>query len=262
MPINACSNKLAFPKVLRKMENEIALQLKDIYKVFCGDTKDDYTVALDNINLDIFKGSLVVIGGANGSGKSVLMTICAGLTKASQGSVYTSSKPGLVFQDASAQILGDSVREDVAIGPRNIGIPKKDIPLIIEKSLNKVSLLQKMDFPTEFLSGGEKRRLAVASILAMDKEIIIFDEPYANLDYPGIKDVNALIKELHKQNKTLIILTHEIEKCLGLADKFVILYKGKKVFDGNAEEGIKLNLEQWGIRQPLVSYKGVNDLVW
>ena len=99
-------------------------------------------------------------------------------------------------------------------------------------------------------------------MLAMNPPVIILDEPYANLDFGGVKQVNALIRQLKKDGKTVIILTHEIEKCLGLANRFVVLFQGKKVFDGEPEEGLKQNLEQWNIRNPLVSYKNVNDLVW
>ena len=190
------------------------------------------------------------------------MNIISGLMKASDGSVETSSRPGLVFQDAAVQILGDTPREDVAVGPRNLKVSKKDIPSIVENSLKSVSLLDKADSPAEFLSGGQKRRLAVASILAMKKDIIIFDEPYANLDYPGVLEVNALIEKLHEEHRTVLLLTHEIEKCLGLADHFIILFKGKKVFDGKPEEALKLDLAQWGIRNPFVSYKTIGDLVW
>ena len=178
------------------MENVIVL--KNIIKIFkTSSDATPYQIALEDISLEIEKGSLTIIGGANGSGKSVLMNIISGLMKPSDGIVETSSKPGLVFQDASTQILGDTPSEDVAVGPKNLKINKKEIPAIVENSLESVSLLDKADFPAEFLSGGQKRRLAVASILAMNRDIIIFDEPYANLDYPGVLDVNSLIHKLH-----------------------------------------------------------------
>ena len=129
-------------------------------------------------------------------------------------------------------------------------------------ALEKTGLTAKADFPARFLSGGEKRRLAVACMIAMDLNIIIMDEPYANLDFGGVRQVNELIKSLKKQGRTVIILSHEIEKCLGLADQFVVLFRGEKVFDGKPAAGLKQNLEQWNIRNPLVSYKNVKDLIW
>ena len=96
----------------------------------------------------------------------------------------------------------------------------------------------------------------------MNRDILIFDEPYANLDYPGVLDVNRLIAELHEKGRTVIILTHELEKCLALADHFVILKEGKVVFDGKPEDALSLNLEQWSIRNPLAKYESASDLVW
>ncbi len=239
-----------------------AVHLDDVYKIFSNGGNEGRTIALNGISLDIGTGSFTVIGGANGSGKSVLMEIISGLLDASSGTVETSSRPGLIFQDAAAQILGDTPREDVEVGPKNLRMVKTEIKKIVEDSLKKVSLLDKADFPCDSLSGGEKRRLAVASILAMDRDIMIFDEPYANLDYPGVKDVNKMLREMHGCGKTVIVLTHELEKCLGLADHFIVLVKGEKVFDGKPEEALSMDLENWGIRNPLVSYSDVKSLVW
>ena len=241
---------------------KIAVRVKEVSKAFVRPDGKDFFLALDKVSFEVKKGSIVLISGSNGSGKSLLMKIIAGLTQASRGSVETSSKPGLVFQEASSQILGETVWEDVCLGPKNQKINRNEIPPIAEDALKQVSLTEKKDEIAEFLSGGEKRRLAVASILAMKKEILIFDEPYANLDYPGVKEVNALIKNLHKKNKTLILLTHEIEKCLSLADKVIILSKGKLVFEGSSQKALEENLEQYGIRNPLHTYTGLKDLIW
>lgn len=92
--------------------------------------------------------------------------------------------------------------------------------------------------------------------------VIIFDEPYANLDYEGVVQVNSLIKELKAENYTLLILSHELEKCYALADRFLVLHRGKKVFDGTAEEGLRQNLKEWSIRPPLTSYTKREDLIW
>ncbi|WP_407427318.1 energy-coupling factor ABC transporter ATP-binding protein [Treponema sp.] len=237
------------------MEN--AVKLENITKKFSS-TK----FSLIDISFEIKKGSLTIVGGANGSGKSVLMMLISGLMKPTEGKLTVSSKPGLVFQDAATQILGDTPREDVSVGPKNLRFCKKDIPALVEDSLKSVRLLEKADIPAEYLSGGEKRRLAVASILAMKRDIIIFDEPYANLDYPAVCDVNRLLEQLKSEGKTVILLTHELEKCLALADHFLILQKGSLVFDGSPEEAVKIPLEQWAIRNPLTKYENVKDLIW
>jgi biotin transport system ATP-binding protein len=218
--------------------------------------------ALDDVSLTIQEAECAVIAGENGSGKSVLMSIAAGLLKADSGKVECSSRPGLVFQEAETQILGETPAEDIAFGPKNLGWKKEEIAAAVKTALEETGLTEKADFPARFLSGGEKRRLAVACMLSMKLPIIILDEPYANLDYTGVKQVNALVKKLKAQGKTVIILTHELEKCLALADHFVVLFRGKKVFDGTPADGLKQNLEEWNIRNPLVSYKNAGDLVW
>ena len=235
------------------------IKIESLTKTF--KTASGKITALENICLEIFEGECVVIGGENGSGKSVLMSIIAGLEKCDCGKVEA-PKVGLVFQEAETQILGETPEEDIAFGPKNLGWKKADVENAMKAALEKTGLLAKKDFPARFLSGGEKRRLAVACMLAMNPPVIILDEPYANLDYSGVKQVNALIRQLKADGKTVIILTHEIEKCLGLAHRFVVLFKGQKVFDGAPGEGLQQNLEQWNIRNPIVSYKGVQDLIW
>lgn len=238
--------------------------------------------ALDDVSLEIAEGECVVIGGENGSGKSVLMQIIAGLMEADKslvnteiecpqgGRIETSVNPcvqvdgrvGLVFQEAETQILGETPAEDIAFGPKNLGWKKAAVQAAVSQALEQTGLTDKAEFPARFLSGGEKRRLAVACMLAMKLPTIILDEPYANLDYGGVKQVNKLIRQLKAEGKTVIILTHEIEKCLGLADRFVVLFRGKKVFDGTPGMGLHHNLEAWNIRNPLVSYAKVEDLIW
>ena len=238
--------------------NKIAID--GITKIYA--TSEGNKTALNNVSFQIDEGSVTVIGGENGSGKSVLMNIIAGLEKPTSGKIHSFAKAGLVFQEADTQILGETPREDISFGPKNQKKSKIQVEQAVENSLEQVGLAKKADYPARFLSGGEKRRLAVACMLAMELPVIIFDEPYANLDYGGVKQVNALVKRLHEQKKTVIILTHELEKCLGLADKFVVLFRGDKVFDGTAQEWLLQNLEQWNIRNPLNAYSKVEDLVW
>jgi biotin transport system ATP-binding protein len=218
--------------------------------------------ALKNITLEIADNTCIVIAGENGSGKSVLMSIIAGLEKQDSGQLKVDGRVGLVFQEAETQILGETPREDISFGPKNLGWKKDKIEFAIKNALEQTGLTNKAEFPARFLSGGEKRRLVVSCMLAMDLPVIIFDEPYANLDYSGVKQVNELIRQLKKNDKTVIILTHEIEKCLALSDKFIVLFRGEKKFDGTPQEGLKQNLEEWNIRNPLTRYCKLEDLVW
>ena len=237
-----------------------AVSVQNVTKVFSTAAGEKY--ALKDVSFDIAEGSCTVIGGANGSGKSVLMSIIAGLSECDSGTVKCGGRAGLVFQEAETQILGETPAEDVAFGPKNLGWKRDRVRAAVDDALLKTGLSEKADFPARFLSGGEKRRLAVACMLAMELPIIILDEPYANLDYGGVKQVNELVRNLKAQGKTVIILTHEIEKCLGLSEHFIVLFRGEKVFDGKPEEGIMQNLENWNIRNPLVSYSAVKDLQW
>lgn len=276
------------------LKNGLAIGVRNLSKTFL--TASGKKHALRNISLEIFCGECVVIGGENGSGKSVLMSIIAGLMDGdgdvsatlADSSDFSAGKPedeaeksaeksddpagksgvsvfgrvGLVFQEAETQILGETPREDVAFGPKNLGWKREQISEAVADALAQTGLAEKADFPARFLSGGEKRRLAVACMLAMRLPIIILDEPYANLDFGGVKQVNSLVRRLKSEGKTVIILSHELEKCLALADRFVVLFRGEKVFDGTPGDGLKNNLEAWNIRNPLAAYNCPEDLVW
>ena len=236
------------------------ITIKNLSKSF--QTVDGEIMALKDISLTVEDNDCLLIAGENGSGKSLLMSIIAGLEEADFGEIEINSRVGLVFQEAETQILGETPREDIAYGPKNLGFKKDLIKKAVENALEKTALTAKADYPARFLSGGEKRRLAVACMIAMNLPVIILDEPYANLDYSGVKQVNELIKNLKKEGRTVIILTHEIEKCMGLANKFVVLFRGEKVYDGNPQDALNENLEKWNIKYPLVSYHTVNDLIW
>lgn len=236
--------------------NHIVLEVQNINRTFANGT-----IALQDVSFSVKKGEFLVIGGKNGSGKSVLMSLIAGLDKQTSGTIKC-DEVGLVFQDANSQILGETPLEDVLFGLRNLQLKKQERLQKAEETLKQCGLFEKRDFQARVLSGGEKRRLAVAGILALDRDFIIFDEPFANLDLIGIKQVCAILKQLKEQNKTIIVLTHDLEKILGLADSFIILDSGKIEFNGIPEEGLKLNLEEYGIKNPLTSYNSVKDLFW
>ena len=252
------------------LNQEPILLLEGISKKFplsgslSSDTKESksYFHALNDISFTLNKNDFVVLGGANGSGKSLLMTIIAGLVKPSSGKVTRKSAVGLVFQNPDLQILGETPWEDVLIGPKNKGLKGEHLHSLGTEALERVGLTEKASFPSRSLSGGEKRRLATAGILALERDIIIFDEPFANLDYPGVQQINRLLSQLHEEGKTIVVLTHELEKCLGLATRFMVLYHGNLVFDGSPEDGLKQNLESWAIRNPLRQYCTLEDLLW
>ncbi len=222
------------------------LKVEGVSKVFSDGTK-----ALDDVSFSVGAGELVLVAGSNGSGKTVLMNLIAGLERPSEGKIILKGEAGLVFQDADCQILGETPYEDVAFGVKNLGVKKSEVPQKVSQALENAGILHKKDSQARTMSGGEKRRLAVAGILAMDRDLILFDEPFANLDYPGVKNVCRILKELKDSGKTLIVLTHETEKIMGLSDRMVVLDKGRIRFDGTPLEGLKHNLEKWSIRNPV-----------
>lgn len=239
-------------------DKECLIEIDNVSKTF-----PDGTNALSGINLKIFDGDFIVIAGSNGSGKSVLMSIIADIEPPTSGKIVNNkARVGLVFQDADSQILGETPFEDVAFGVRNLGLRKEKLVEQVDRALTKSGLIEKKYAPARFLSGGEKRRLAVAGVLALDCNVIIFDEPFANLDWSGVKQVCGILENLRDTGKTIIVLTHELEKVLALANRFVVLDNGAIRFDGTPEAGVNENLSQWGLRNPLVSYKNVKDLIW
>ncbi len=240
------------------------IEVQNISKIFPDGTK-----ALNDVSFSVEKGDFVVIGGSNGSGKSVLMSIIAGLEDASTGKVVNNAKAhkirehvGLVFQDADAQILGETPEEDIAFGPKSMRLTKTEIAARVANAIEHCGITHKKHAPARLLSGGEKRRLAVAGVIAMECEIIIMDEPFANLDWNGVQHVCAILKQLKAEGKTLVILTHELEKILGLANRFIVLDRGAIRFDGSVQDGLQQNLAEWSIRNPLTAYKEITDLVW
>ena len=241
------------------------LKLTDVTKFFAGAERS----ALSGISFSIFGGDCIVVSGPNGSGKTVLMTLIAGLERASAGSIVRNGKDGgelrvgLVFQEADAQILGDTVEEDALFGMRDSKLPKEVIAQRLETVLMQMGLYEKRRSPARSLSGGEKRRLAVAGILMMEADVIIFDEPFANLDFAGVVQVTSMIEQLKHSGKTVMVLTHELEKVLALANRLIILHSGKLVYNADPEFALQSGiLEQYGIRNPLCSYRVFADLVW
>jgi len=163
----------------------------------CHTSADGYR-GLNNISLDIKKGEFIILAGRNGSGKTTLLRHLNGLLQPCSGSILVDGKKlatnlvfarktiGMVFQDADTQIVGDTVFDETAFGLENLKFPRSQITMKVSLILEKLDLLHLKDRHPSSLSGGEKRRLAIAGVLVMDPQVIVFDEPFSNLDYPGI----------------------------------------------------------------------------
>ncbi|MDR0526108.1 MAG: energy-coupling factor ABC transporter ATP-binding protein [Spirochaetaceae bacterium] len=243
--------------------------VKNLSKVFPGKVW-----ALTEVTLTIFEKESLVIAGSNGSGKTLLLRILTGLAEATSGEILFRGRPlaqtlpeirhsvGLVFQDPDAQIVGETAEEDTAFGPQNLGLPKAEVETRVKTALTALGLGEKREFSPRRLSGGEKRRLAIAGILAMGCDTLIFDEPFANLDWPGVKQVLESIRKLKAEGKTLIILTHELEKTLAYADRLVILHQGAIRDDGKPAEVLDRLDPAYGVRDPRSTYASVEDCTW
>jgi len=254
----------------------------NISKLFPRPGGGEPFTALRGISLGIYEGQCLLIAGSNGSGKTVLMRIIAGLLEPSGGDILFrgrsrfNDKPahrretertlrrelGLVFQDADSQIVGETVWEDAIFGPENLGFSADDAASSAEQALAGMSLAEKRDNAPRCLSGGEKRRLAVAGVLAMGCNTVIMDEPFANLDWHGVVQTLSIIRDLKNNGKTLIILTHELEKVLALADRLVILHCGSLCDDGIPAQVLDRLEPAWGVRDPRRNYSAVEDCSW
>lgn len=211
---------------------------------------DEEGKILENFSLNIEKGSFVAILGHNGSGKSTLAKLFNGLNIPQKGKILIDgidtadeekmlkirNKVGLVFQNPDNQIVATIVEEDVAFGPENLGLPRKEIRKRVDNALESVGMSEYVRHEPHRLSGGQKQRIAIAGILAMEPECIVFDEPTAMLDPRGRKDVMTIIGKLNKEmGKTVVLITHYMDEA-SKADRVVVMDSGKIIADGTPEK--------------------------
>jgi cobalt/nickel transport system ATP-binding protein len=213
-------------------------------------TYHDGTKAINNLNFVVEKGEKMAILGPNGAGKSTLLHHFNGLLMPTSGKVtvlgqnvvsenldWVRQKVGLVFQDPDDQLFARSVGEDVAFGPINVGLPRNEINDRVKWALEATEILDLEHKPPQNLSIGQKRRAAIAGVLAMKPEIMILDEPMANLDPRTASKVLKLLLQLNKElGITLIIATHDVDLVPLFADKICILSKGQIVTQGPPQE--------------------------
>ena len=228
--------------------------------------------ALDDVSLTINKGEFIGIIGHTGSGKSTLIQHFNGLEKATSGTIYFDgqdiydkdfnmkslrSRVGLVFQYPEHQLFETTVLEDVKFGPKNLGLSKVEVDLRAFEAIKQVGLSEKCydDSPFE-LSGGQKRRVAIAGVLAMKPEILILDEPTAGLDPRGRDEILDQIAKLHKEGLTVILVSHSMEDVAKYADRIIAMNSGKVAFDGTPKEVFRhyKELERMGLSAPQITY--------
>lgn len=200
---------------------------------------------LKNICFSVKRGEKIAVMGPNGAGKSTFFLNLNGVLQAGQGEIFWDGKKvgkkerrrlqrnvGFVFQDADSQLIASNVRAEVSFGPINLGLSKEEVIERVEEAIEYLSLSDLQDRPPHYLSGGEKKRVSIADILAMRPEIFLFDEPMAALDPINAEKVEQILYWLHKEGKTILVATHDVDFAYRFADRVLVFSNGCLIADG------------------------------
>lgn len=230
--------------------------------------------ALDRISTTINEGEFVALIGHTGSGKSTLIQHINGLLRPSEGKIIIDGvditeknvkltdirkKVGLVFQYPEYQLFEETIEKDISFGPKNLGLNDKEITGRVKRSMEMVGLnydLYKDKSPFD-LSGGQKRRVAIAGVVAMEPKVLILDEPTAGLDPKGRDDILEQIVKLHREYKmTIILVSHSMEDVAKVADRVIVMHKSRNILDGKPSEVFREidTLESVGLAVPQITY--------
>ena len=217
------------------------VEVEDLCHVY-----QDGTSALNGVTFRIHHGESVAVVGANGAGKSTLLLHLNGYLLPRSGKVRVGDFPltkatlrevrhavGMIFQDPDDQLFMPTVYDDVAFGPFNLGLPAEEVDVRVMRALETVQISHLKDRPPYRLSGGEKRRAAIAAVLSMEPDILVMDEPSTGLDPLARRQLIALLKEFHH---TKIIATHDLDMVLDLCERTIVLHGGKVMADGPTSE--------------------------
>ena len=229
--------------------------------------------ALKDINLELFDGQFIGVIGHTGSGKSTLIQHLNGLLKGTGGAIYYNgkniyeegydlrtlrSKVGLVFQYPEHQLFEVDVFSDVCFGPKNLGLPKEEVERRAKEALRLVGLKEKHYRKSPFeLSGGQKRRVAIAGILAMEPDVLVLDEPTAGLDPKGRDEILDQVALLHKERHiTVVLVSHSMEDVARYVERIIVMNKGQEMFDDTPQQVFQhyRELESVGLAAPQVTY--------
>ncbi len=231
----------------------MSIQVKNLKHVYSEGMPFE-SVALDDVSFEINDGEFVGIIGHTGSGKSTLVQHFNGLLKPKSGAIMISGvditnpatsmrdirkKIGLVFQYPEYQLFEETVKQDVAFGPLNLGLDKEEVEVRVKEAIELVGLdYEEVAERSPFdLSGGQKRRVAIAGVIAMKPEVLILDEPTAGLDPKAHKELFEVIKKIHKeQSSILILVSHNMQDIANLADKILVMEKGRLAMSGSPRE--------------------------
>lgn len=236
-------------------------------------TYPDGTEALRGVSFRVDTPVFLLLCGANGQGKTTLLHVLAGLFPPSGGSLSVfgvevhrrpeAARPlvGLVFQDPDIQILCDTVAEDVAFGPENLGLAPRERERRVQEAIASFGLEDLAQKPCYTLSGGQKRRVALAGVLAMDPQVVLFDEPFTHLDWEASCALVRTMNELRRQGRTVVVSTHDVEKVIAHVDHVLVLREGRIVRSG-APQDVASELGRYGVRPPCSVLLGKGLVPW
>ena len=250
----------------------MGIRLENVCYTYGSDTTSEIK-ALNNVNLEINKGEFVAIIGHTGSGKSTLIQHFNGLERPKSGNVFYNDeniyennydlrklrcKVGLVFQYPEHQLFEETVLKDVCFGPMNMGMSREEAEKKAKLVLEQVGINEKCYNKSPFeLSGGQKRRVAIAGVLAMNPEIIVLDEPTAGLDPKGRDKILNRIKELNDNTGIgVVLVSHSMEDVANYAQRLIVINNGKIKYDGMPKDVFKhyKELEKMGLKAPQITY--------
>lgn len=233
---------------------EAFIKIENLSFSYESDNDSKAIPAVDNVSLEISKGEYVAVLGHNGSGKSTLAKLLNFILEPTSGKMIIDGKDmtspditdddvydlrrkiGMVFQNPDNQLVATIVEEDVAFGPENLGLPPKEIRQRVDEALATVGMTEYINHEPHRLSGGQKQRIAIAGVIAMRPECMIFDESTAMLDPIGRREVMATVQKLNREeNITVINITHYMDEA-AMADRVIILNDGRLIMDGTPEE--------------------------
>ena len=231
------------------MKNDSIIIIKDLTFDYIRDDGEGIIRAVDHVSLEFRRGTFTAILGKNGSGKSTLAKNLNGLLLPTEGEVLVNGfdtrdedhiwdirqTAGMVFQNPDNQLVSAIVEDDVAFGPENLGVDPQEIRCRVDRALESVNMGKFKKKPPHLLSGGQKQRIAIAGVVAMRPQCIIFDEPTAMLDPKGRQEIMKIIHELHQDGITVILITHFMEEAAE-ADRVIVMHEGKVFLDGTPAE--------------------------
>lgn len=223
--------------------------------------------ALSDVNVVIRAGEKIAVLGANGAGKSTFFLNINGVRHPDEGTIRFRGKPvgkkerkllqqnvGIVFQSADDQMIASTVKAEVAFGPLNMGMDREEVEMRTMRAITQMDLAGYEGRPPHYLSGGEKKRVAIADILAMEPPIILFDEPTAALDPVSAEMLEQVLGELEQEGKTILLSTHDIDFAYRFAERILVFAGGRLIADGTPEEIFRAEaiLTQAKIKKPMM----------